>query len=80
MKYFEFTEEGLPIDSEDDFDKRIAAIGATLLNNSKKFTVECACGNLKQIQIHTEDEILLLSKKGENGLLTTRTSKDRTIN
>lgn len=77
MKYFEFTEDGLPIDSEDDTDRKLAAIGATLLNNSEKFAREYACGNLKQIQIHTEDDILFLSRKGENGLLTIAKTKDR---
>jgi len=73
MKFFKFTKEGLPIDSEflQDVDgRRIAAMSAAILSVSERYVKEYACGNLKRILIHAGDEILVLSKRGENGLLS----------
>ena len=69
MKSFKFTVEGLPIDSKDAKDRVIAAMSAAILHISKKFVKEYACGPLKRILIEADDEILMLSKEGENGIL-----------
>ena len=73
MKSFNFTKEGLPLDPNDsqDVDKKvIAAMSAALLHISEQYAKEYALGNLKRTLIDTGKEILVLSKRGENGLLT----------
>lgn len=70
MKSFNFTKEGLPLDSEDKGDKLIAAISAAVLHISEKFVKEYGCGTLKRILIEAEDEILVLEGKDKNGTLS----------
>ena len=72
MKRFKFTKEGLPITSSyfDFDDKRVAAMGAAILSVSERYVEEYTLGNLKRISIHAGDEILVLSKIGENGVLS----------
>ena len=73
MKFFNFTKEGLPIDSESlqgVDNKWIAAICAVILNVSESFLKEYALGKLKRILIDAGDEAFILSRKGENGLLS----------
>ncbi len=70
MTSFRFTKEGLPIDSKDDKGRVIAAMGAALLHISEKFLKEYAYGKFKRILIHTEKEIIMLSEKDDNGVLS----------
>lgn len=73
MKSFKFTKEGLPIASnysQGNDDKRIAAMSAAILSISERYVKEYSCGDLKRILIHAGDERLVLSKRGENGLLS----------
>ena len=73
MKSYKFTKEGLPIASnysQDVDDKRIAAMSAAILSISERYVKEYGRGNLKRISIHAGDEILVLTKRGENGLLS----------
>jgi len=73
MKFFKFTREGLPIDSEflhDVVVKKIAAISEAILNISEWYLKEHTRGNLKRILIETGDKILVLSIRGEDGILS----------
>ena len=80
MKSFKFTVEGLPIDSKDAKDRVIAAMSAAILHISKKFVKEYACGPFKRILIEADDEFLMLSIEGENGILQKwHSSKERGI-
>ena len=83
MKFFKFTKEGLPISSDftqDVDDKRIAAMSATILSVSERYVKAYAIGNLKRILIDTGNEILVLSKRGENGLLSIiKSNRDRRL-
>ena len=69
MKSFKISAEGLPIDSQDAKDKIIAAVCAAILNISKNYVKEYACGPLKRVLIEADDEILMISQEGENGIL-----------
>lgn len=72
MKFFKFTKKGLRIASQylqDVNDARIAAMSAAILSISERYLKEYAFGNLKRILIDTSDETIILSEKGEEGLL-----------
>lgn len=69
MKSFKFTKEGLPIGSNfphDSDDKR----GAAILSVSERYVKEYTLGNLKRILIETGNDTIVLSKTGENGVLS----------
>jgi predicted regulator of Ras-like GTPase activity (Roadblock/LC7/MglB family) len=70
MKSFNFTKEGLPLDSEDKDERLIAAISAAILHISEKFIKEYGCGTLKRILIEAEHEVLVLEGKDKIGTLS----------
>jgi predicted regulator of Ras-like GTPase activity (Roadblock/LC7/MglB family) len=72
MKFFKFTKEGLPIDSDfsQEIDEgRIAAMSAAILSVSERYVKEYGIGNLKRILLDAGDVMLVLSKQGEEGFL-----------
>lgn len=74
--------QGLPICSalaRDVNDGIVSAMSAAILSVSERAVEELARGDLKRILIEGLDGIIILSKAGENAILTTLTKSDASL-
>ncbi len=74
--------QGLPICSalaRDINDGIVSAMSAAILSVSERAVEELARGDLKRILIEGVDGTIILSKAGENAILTTLTKSDASL-
>lgn len=72
MKFFKFTLTGLPIGSKNLAginNERIAAMSAAILSISERYSKQYMCGELKRILIEAGDEIFMIKREKDHGVL-----------